>query len=181
MVKKIKSRRIFLWAMAGIFALVVGMVWRVNIPANRLSESEILALRDEYPICGVDAPEMVSMVEVQLETYIEDGSYDSFVYGEVLGDVDTFAKEVSTGHIELDEKFKNNGLGITESFYGYVISVIEDTEGRYQKGDKITIVDNVIFKDYNPTFSKGMKVIVPILENDASINREWFGVVGPIM
>ena len=170
-----KTKHIFLVI---IFLTICSIVFILNSAQKPLSETEILDLRDQYPIYGIRIPETISMQEVTLEEYIQYDSLDSFVYGEVVGELSTFGKNISTGYSELDEKINKYVVNPSHDFYEYTISVIKDTEGRYKKGEQITIAANILFINYNPTLSDGMKVVVPVLEDEPSINREWFHVIG---
>lgn len=175
---KSKNKKLFIIATISIIICLMGIVYAKFNLNDHLTEKEIQSLRETYPICGIVEPENFSIKEVTLEEYIRSESIDSFVYGEVVGDISLYTKGISTGYLELDEKFVYNGIGIEHDFYEYTVSVIKDTENRYNEGDLITITANALFKDYNPTLTDGMKVVVPVLENDASIGRNWFHVIG---
>lgn len=174
---KSKKKNLSIIAAVSIIICLIGIITEYKLN-DRLTDKEIQSFRNIYPICGIDEPETLSMGKATLEDYINSGSIDSFVYGEVVGDISMYNKNISTGYSELDEKLVNSGLGIKHDFYEYTISVIEDTENRYDEGDLITITANVLFIDYNPMLRDGMKVVVPVLENDAAIDRNWFNVIG---
>lgn len=182
-----KSRKLMiavLFSVIFLFFVIQIRIIKESKDVKRLSEEEILQLREEYPISGLESPPMVDMMQVTLEEYIESinkynepGAF-TFVYGEVVGEAFTYDEYISTGIEALDDKNKSNGIDLNHEFYGYKISVIKDTEGRYQEGDQIVISANIMFIEYNPTFSDGMRVVVPVLENDPSDNEVWYDVVG---
>lgn len=164
-----------------IIAISLCMIclFSLNKQEDRLTNEQISSLREQYPICAIKEPPNVSMNHnISLEDIIE--LSDSFVYGEVVGDYKTYLVNASTGKDEVDKKRKEKGIEDTFEFYEYTLNVINDTEGKYQKGDVITISDNIIFKDYNPKLSDGMKVVVPVFEgkNVKHPTRRSYSVIG---
>ena len=126
---------------------------------RQLSAEQIDALREKYPLCG-HIPPLVSMRFYTMAEVMEDN--DTFVYGTVEGEMSVYSKYISTGDPELDKKRQENGIADVYDFYSYTISVIEDTEGIYQAGDKIRIESNTVFIDFNPHLSDGMKIVIPV-------------------
>ncbi len=144
---------------------------------DRLEEAQIAELRNDYPICGLEAPGMIDLVPLSLSEV--KARAETFVYGEVIGEFDIYSTKLSTGNTALDEQRQENGIIDEYSFYEYTISVIADTEGILKKGEKITISDNAIFMDYNPKLSDGMKVVVPIMRRDNDVvNRAYYTTSG---
>lgn len=143
---------------------------------QRLSDAEITAMRDKYPVCGIKEPAGVSMRKISLSEL--KGITESFVYGEVTGDMKTYSVALSTGNHSLDNKRKANGIDDVYEFYEYTIVVINDTEGRYKKGEHITIAANIMFKDYNPQLSDGMKIVVPVVMDSEKTERNYYTVNG---
>lgn len=172
---RIRTRRFWLCIIAVISILSLSLCLFPS-KSPRLSDAQISALRTEYPICGIEEPPMVSMVPLTLEDCISFS--DSFVYGEVDGEIQYYTKYVSTGDAELDAKREKNGLTNTYQFYEYTLVVLEDTEGVYQKGDRITIAANVLFQDYNPSFSDGMRIVTPVRADPSVSGRTYFGTEG---
>lgn len=124
---------------------------------ERLSEKQISALREQYPVYG-DINKVNPLIEmVSVKTTLEEISKraDIFVYGEVT-------EEVPVQSIYSYAKF-----------YGYKVRVFEDVKNKIAPGEEITIIANTEFKDYNPSLSKGMKVVVPVSENK---ERYYFDV-----
>lgn len=175
--KAINKKRYIYVGILAIF-LVAVLLWAVvfRTPGERLSNSQIADLRVEYPICGTELPPTVEVSPPTLEEVIE--RFDTFVYEEVTGDYTTFSKYISTGFPEMDEKREAVGLGNEYEFYEYPVTVIEDTSGIYEAGDQITIFDNAMFMEANPTFYSGMRVVVPVMVDDDVSTRANFYVYG---
>ncbi|MBO5098541.1 MAG: hypothetical protein J6C16_00055 [Clostridia bacterium] len=113
---------------------------------ERLTSTQIENLREQYPIYG-DINKINPLIEVaQVETSLEEISKraDTFVYGEVIEEVPVYS------------------IYSYAKFYGYRLKVYKDTENIFSTGEEITIVANTDFKDYNPSLSEGMKVVVPV-------------------
>lgn len=60
----------------------------------------------------------------------------------------------------------------------YPIRVIEDVTGQYQEGDLLTIAGNMMLKDEKPDLQPGMKMIIPLKENDSKDTRNYFTEIG---
>lgn len=103
---------------------------------------------------------------------------DTFVYCEILEELPTYQKYVSTGIPELDAKMESKGLSNTETFYEHSVLVISDSEGLYEKGDVITIAANIIFEEDNPELKPGMKFVIPVSKDDDKEGRTQFNVSG---
>lgn len=122
-----------------------------------LSEDQIEELREVYPIYQLAYPPELSGRFPSLDEAIED--VDSFIYGEVIGELETYSEYIPTGIPALDEKQKRLGHTDGETFYRYRIRVIEDTEGVYQPGEELIMTSNMKYIDYKPQFKSGMKVV----------------------
>lgn len=155
-----------------IFSIMTGCKSNQIKPVNQLSESEIAKLRETYPIHRT--PDFITKVTPTLQECIS--SADSFIYGEVVGDVNYFTKTILMKDEELEEKRKNNGIKDSYQFYEYTLSVIKDTEGKYTNGEQITIAANIMFQENNPQLSEGMRVIVPVIKDDTVKSRHSYGV-----
>lgn len=115
------------------------------------------ALRDQYPIYGVKAPELAAMPWYSFEDIVE--MSETFIYGEITGD--------STAY-----------LNDSVECYEYPVSVIEDTEGLFTGGEQISINHTEIMKDYYGVLSEGMKIVVPVIKDDDGSNRYNYSVIG---
>lgn len=140
----------------GIVSIFAYFVDEISIN-KRLSEAEIAALREKYPIHGTKIPETVCMVQYSFEEAVE--MANTVIYGEVTGDYESYFS------------------GIVD-WYEYPVNVIEDTEGLFLKGEQIFINHTEIMKDYYGTLSEGMKVIVPVIKDNDGGNRYNYSVIG---
>lgn len=176
MMAKIKSKKFLLGAITVIVAGVLVVFGMTNQDTQRLSEDQIMSLREEYPICGIEQPFNGTMATPSINQ-VKD-TVDTFIYGTVVSDMETFTRNVSTGNPELDAKRQSHGLSSQYEFYEYTISVIEDTSGLYKAGDQLTIASNMDFIDFNPHLSKNMNVVVPVVRDKKEPARNYFGVFG---
>ncbi len=170
------KRKLFIIIPALVLILSVCLIFILNRndKEDRLSEDQIAALREQYPICWSHP-----LIDVRKLTLTEvKNASDTFVYGEVVGDISAYTVISSTGNAALDEKRKQNGIVDEFEFYEYTIEVISDTEGKREAGAKITIAANSDFKDYNPKLSDGMKVVVPVTPDKKVPGRNYYLVDG---
>ncbi len=175
------KKRIAFGAAAAVIVLAIGCfsIWSImnaQEEAPRLTESQIAQLREQYPICGINEPPLVSMGQSTVEEIKERA--ESFVYGEVIGDYTFYYVNGTTGHEELDAKRKANGINDVYEFYEYTVKILDDTEGKYTKGEEITIAANTMFMDYNPKLSDGMRVVVPVVRDEEKPSRSHYSVSG---
>ena len=56
--------------------------------------------------------------------------------------------------------------------------ILSDTSEKYEPGDRVTIAANVLFKDYNPQFQDGMRIVTPIRADQNNTSRTYFGTEG---
>lgn len=160
----------------GFMILLMVPCISLTIKNERLSEKAISDLRDQYPICGLQFPEYIDMIQPPLEEII--AGADTFVYGEVVGDISCYSLSTSTDSKELDEKRKSNGILNENRFYEYTLRIISDTEGKYADGDVIKIKANEIFINYNPVLCDGMKIVVPVVKDAKEEKRHDYSVIG---
>lgn len=102
-----------------------------SAPAARLSSEEIEALREDYPFCD---PAIVEVMFVSIEEMIERA--DTFVYGEIIGEP------------ELDDS------SWYERFW-YTATVIDDSEGLFEKGEQVTFYESDLVSSIIHPFSDG--------------------------
>ncbi len=174
--KAVNKKNTFIIIPALLLILSICLISNINNQEYRLNDAQIAALREKYPVCGVEVPAGVSMKKLSLSNV--KNVAETFVYGEVVGDVKTYTVKLSTGNSMLDEKRKENGISEEYEFYEYTISVINDTEGKKEKGENITIASNMIFKNYNPQLSSGMKIVVPVVNDKKKSTRNHYIVDG---
>lgn len=165
-----------------VLALAVGFIMLQGKPRDRLSEQEIAALREQYPICGTKQPDMASLAMLSLEQ--SKTLSDSLVYAEVIGDVSTYTIPYTTGNDLFDEEYREaekkgeiKPLPDIE-FFEYTLRVIDDTEGEYAKEEIISIAANAIFRDYLPKLSNGMRVLVPVTRDKEVNSRSYYTIEG---
>ena len=113
-------------------------------PEQRLTQEEIEALRDDYPICYTQAPPHIDLVPADIAEIRE--RTETFVYGEITGSWETFT---------------HNGYARC----GYPMKVIGDTENLMMQGRQITLYINLEFQDYYPSLCEGMRVVVPVVRD----------------
>ena len=169
----LKKRRL-IPVIAVLALLLFGIIGYCLHEANRrLSEEEITVLRETYPLCG-----NLSGLDMRYATMAEEIEHnDTFVYGTVEGESSTYVKSVLNGERQ-PEGTRPNGSAFLYEYYSYTVSVIEDSEGIYQGGEKIQIEAPMSFVDFNPRLSDGMKIVVPILLDSESETLTYFGAMG---
>lgn len=144
-----------------VWLLLIGLLCALTActaPADRLSPEEIEALRADYPICR-EGPDLVTVrMDVPIEEYIERA--DTFVYGEVTGEVEYYTKDVVLR---------------SETFYRYTLTVLDDSEGIYEKGTRITIFGNARLETMHPKFQDGMRIIAAVSAKEEDENIASFG------
>ena len=178
MVIKMKATKRKAWLIVSAIACLgfVFCVSMVNYPEERLSAEQVTELRDQYPVCGKKVPEMITLRTMEIDEV--KNLVETFVYGEVVGDISKYNVTTSVGNEALAEKRSSNGIEDVFEFYEYTISVISDSEGKYSKGDIITIASNADFIDYNPKLSEGMKIVVPVVQDDEKLSRNYYCLEG---
>lgn len=123
----------------------------------RLTQEEIDALREQYPIANPAASPLVTIVPPSLSDVMERS--DTFVYGEVVG-VETVEKVLSTGNESLDAKRQGAGAGEV-SFQVLTLRVIEDTAGLFGEGEEISLWTDASLAEYGPQLTEGMRAVLP--------------------
>ncbi len=141
-----------------LVAVLVGVLYEEPVPEERLTPEQIAALRDEYPIMPISTP-LIDARLVDIEEVIE--RVDSFVYGEVTGDL---------------VKFTSPMYGFKR--YEYAFTVIDDSNGKYAKGEQITVAASMETKECDPQLYKGMKIVLPVSKDDDVPSRSYFGSQG---
>ena len=122
-----------------------------SAPAARLTEEEIEVLRERYPLCGY--PELVEVMYVPIEEIIERA--DTFVYGEIIG-------EAEPDHSAIWERFQ------------YTLTVIEDSERLFEKGEQVTLISDVMLRSIIPEFKDGMRAVVAYTPETGNKNSALF-------
>ena len=126
-------------------------------PGERLSQGDIARLRHLYPVYGEKIPATASMSRLSLDQRAEGA--DTFVYGVVTGKLSAFAE----GDFPM---------------YGYVMRVIEDTEGLLKPGSLVALTAPVLFQEYNGPLQAGARLVVPWNAAEGNIRRNAYQVDG---
>lgn len=113
-------------------------------------------LRGQYPVCS-GSPPLIETVPLSLADCA--AMADTFLYGEIEGEAQVFSQ-------------------ITSDFYEYTLVILSDTANQYKPGDRVTIAANILFKDYNPQFQDGMRIVTPIRADQNIASRTYFGTEG---
>lgn len=167
------KKRVILIAVTVVAMLLISaaILFKPEPAADCLTAEEVAALRLQYPICADDPP-MVSARGLSLEECVE--LADSFVYAEATGEIKRYSKMIPLGNEALEKKWKGQGIDSNVEFYEYVLIVIEDTEGKFKRGDEITIAANAMLEEYTPKLKKGMRVVVPVARDSDVKGRTWY-------
>lgn len=173
--RRFAGKGILLLGMAVLCVVVIGVMF-LNGHQHRLSEAEVSALRNEYPVYG-DVNLFHGPMRIPTLREVKE-NVDTFVYGVVEGEVSTYSRSLSAGNAELDGKRKGNGINDIFEYDAYTLSVITDTEGVYKAGDKISISSPKEFAELNPVLSAGMEIVVPITRDEEEPDRNYYAVFG---
>lgn len=135
-------------------------VYQTTIGAS-LSQAQIAELRETYPICGDDnkIPQVIEKSGKNPTWEEIKERSDTFVYATVDGEWTTYQRFIY-------------------DWYEYPITVIEDTEGFFQPGEKLSIASNLALIEYNPDFRPGMKIFFPVMLESQEGTRLDFSVEG---
>ena len=134
-------------------------VTMINKPTS-LTKGQVAALREKYPICAEKIPASLSIRKPTLERVKEYS--ETFVYGKIEGEIETYYKTISTGNSQLDEKWAEHGINGDSKFFRYNVRIISDSEDMLETDEEIQVWANYIFADYYPRFFDGMEVVIPI-------------------
>ncbi|WP_418596337.1 hypothetical protein [Hominenteromicrobium sp.] len=152
-----KKRRVFILAVISfVIALSAVLVLQKNAAPARLTTDEVAMLRGQYPVCS-GSPPLIETVPLSLADCA--AMADTFLYGEIEGEAQVFSQ-------------------ITSDFYEYTLVILSDTANQYKPGDRVTIAANILFKDYNPQFQDGMRIVTPIRADQNIASRTYFGTEG---
>ena len=129
-----------------------------------LSQIKIDELRNKYPIC-YGTPQNIMMRIPTFQDILN--SVDTFVYANVVSEINHYNEKISTGYKELDDKRIQNGISDISRFFEYTLEVIGDTESKIDSDTQfITIFSNSIFEEYYPVLKQDMRIVVPVKKTD---------------
>jgi len=171
----IKNKKFAITAVIIITLIIATAIAIFSHTNNSLSKTQVAALRSEYPICN-NFPPFIARRNVSLEECIN--MSDTFVYAEVVGDINRYKVDATFDSEEMEEKSKAYGADDTYEFFEYSLIIIDDAENVFKKGDKITIASNSDFEDYYPKLKEGMKVVVPVKSDINKKDRNYYTVEG---
>ena len=144
----------FILGFISIMVAIIGFTILHNKPEDRLTEAEIAALREEYPIRKTIYPSYLSVTYPTLE--IDKKFADTFVYAKV-----TKAEIVA----EWEDAI----------FCDYTFTVIDDTRNKLKKGEKIMFSDggtrDIIYTI--PLLKEGMKIVFPAMKLESEDQYQY--------
>lgn len=154
-------KRGFFMILFTLFCLLCFTSCSFYSPAEpKLSEEEVQALREEYPIQPISTH---PLIDIDTSGTVEEmaSNMDTAIYGKVISPRKW--KSVSTtgtDHPELEEKKEDltGGAG-TATFLCYELEVIRDAGGKYKKGDKVLFSLTEMMEGTVPDFQEGDGVI----------------------
>lgn len=147
-------KRLFL-IISVVFILFTACQYKEN--TERLSNAQIETLREEYPVCGTKLHPLIDIQETDFDTSLKRA--ETFIYCRITDNA----------------VYSKNSYG---EFFEYPVTVIYDTKNIYKKGEKFTLYANRYFEEYNPSFRKGMKAIVPIKTSESTPSKKGYGIIG---
>lgn len=154
----------YLSAIAAIILFAAALTACSSVPSDMLSEEEIEALRQKYPIyesMPSDNAAMVSLTQEEFFAYM-----DTSVYGTILSGPSSREILIEESP-DIKEKQEKEGLPATKAKHlTYEVEVIQDAAGRYSKGNTIVISIPPVIKKLSPLFRREtpwylLEVILP--------------------
>ena len=144
-------------------------------PDAALSQKEVNALREEYPVYSVKVEGPVSMdTNISVEEMAANPDMNTVIYGKIMSEKKW--KEFSLAgadYPELEEKRRElTGSAGTATFLYYEMEVIRDAGGRYQPGDKVNLSITEFLEPTIPELKPGDKFIALAGYNDGIYSLE---------
>lgn len=137
-----------------LIALAVWVVSNLNVN-KRLSDEQIVELRKDYPVYGMNANGNDNF-DFDILSAVCEEHVQTFIYCEIVSDASV---DYPSFHAE------------------YKVKVLKDTEKLYSEQEEIIIVGSTDEEYILPVFSKGMKIVLPIWRDDDG-RRHWYSIVG---
>ena len=132
-------------------------------PEPVLSQKEVDALREEYPIYQVKSQGPAEFVgdTITVEEMAQDEFSDTVIYGTITSQKKwMYISLAGADHPELEEKKRElTGSAGTSAFLYYEMEVIRDAGGKYQPGDKVLLSITEFLEPTIPEFKPGDKFI----------------------
>ena len=117
---------------------------------GRLTQTEIAAYREEYPVYLNHWPPLIDGRDPESLQQVADQA-DTFVYGEILGED------------EQTEHYSSHVFTYTQNR----LKVIADSKGVFASGEEIMIFRSAEFDGYQPELTPGMKIIIPVSKSES--------------
>ena len=131
-------------------------------PKPALSQKEVDALREKYPVYPVKVHQLVSMdTDISVEEMAQDEFSDTVIYGTITSQKKwMYISLAGADHPELEERKRElTGSAGTATFLCYEMEIIRDAGGRYQPGDKVTLSITQFLESTIPPLEPGDKFI----------------------
>ena len=144
-------------------------------PNSVLSQEEVDALREKYPVYPVKVHQLVSMdTDISVEEMAQDECMNTVVYGTIVSPKKwMYVSLAGADHPELEERKRElTGSAGTAAFLYYEMEVIRDAGGRYQPGDKVTLSITQFLEPTIPELKPGDKFIALAGYNDGIYSLE---------
>ena len=144
-------------------------------PKPALSQKEVDALREKYPVYPVKVHQLVSMdTDISVEEMAQDEFSDTVIYGTITSQKKwMYISLAGADHPELEERKRElTGSAGTATFLCYEMEIIRDAGGRYQPGDKVTLSITEFLEPTIPELKPGDKFIALAGYNDGIYSLE---------
>ena len=131
-------------------------------PKPALSQKEVDALREKYPVYPVKVHQLVSMdTDISVEEMAQDEFSDTVIYGTITSQKKwMYISLAGADHPELEEKKRElTGSAGTAARLYYEMEVIRDAGGKYQPGDKVLLSMTEFLEPTIPELKPGDKFI----------------------
>ena len=131
-------------------------------PNAALSQEEVDALREEYPVYPVKVQGPVDVyTDISVEEMAANPYMDTAIYGTITSNKKwKYVSLAGADHPELEEKKREfTGMDSMAGFLFYEMEVIRDAGGKYQPGDKVLLSITQFLEPTIPEFKPGDKFI----------------------
>ena len=131
-------------------------------PDAVLSQKEVDALREEYPVYPVKVEGPVDVyTDISVEEMAANPDMNTAIYGTIVSQKKWgYTSLAGTDHPELEEKKQElTGSAGTATFLCYEMEIIRDAGGKYQPGDKVTLSITQFLEPTIPPLEPGDKFI----------------------
>ena len=144
-------------------------------PNAALSQEEVDALREEYPVYPVKVQGPVDVyTDISVEEMAANPYMDTAIYGTITSNKKwKYVSLAGADHPELEEKKREfTGMDSMAGFLFYEMEVIRDAGGKYQPGDKVLLSITQFLEPTIPELKPGDKFIALAGYNDGIYSLE---------